>query len=196
MISKKGGLLITALGVVSFLFSIIYMASCTQPLDPTPWKCNYVECKNGGKCDSAKCKCPVGFEGTDCSIVTTEKYIAYWHLTALTQGSDSVNLIGTSKTYDVQIEATATNTTLFMNNFDNNPNYSSIICRIDSTDKNVFTIDTTSVLNMYYDHYRIRGGWGVMYNNDSIAGKIYVRRLNSTVNWQNDTLVLSFNRRK
>lgn len=188
---KKCGLVISRLGILSFLFTIIYMSSCTQPLDERPWKCNYVYCQNGGKCDSAKCKCPVGYEGKDCGTATVDKYLsAKWRMSTVIVGSDSAHLIGpgSKKTYPVQLTATATNTTFFMANFDGNSLYDHIICRIDSVDNNTFMFDTTSVLNMYYDHFRIRHGWGVMYTPDSIAGKLFIRHLNASINWQFDTL--------
>lgn len=193
MISKKYGLLISGLGILSFLFSIIYVSSCTRPIPDNPWACNYVYCQNGGKCDSAHCKCPIGYEGTDCSVATVDKFIGFWQMDAHTVGSDSANLIGTHKKYVIELQASATNTTFFMHNLDDNPNYHHIICKIDSNDKDVFTFDTTSVLNMYYDHYRIRGGWGIIYNDkkDSISGMLFVRHLNATVNWQIDTIVLT-----
>lgn len=197
MISKKSGLVSTCFGVLSFLLAVISMSSCVHQIPDDPWACNYVYCQNGGRCDSAKCKCPTGYEGKDCSIATTDKYIGTWKMHTIVWGSDSAEYVGAVKYYFLELASSASNTTFFMHNFDDNPYYNHIICRIDSNDNNHFKFDSTMPTNMFYDHYRIRGGWANIYNKDmivngardSIAGLIYIRRLNATVNWQNDTLI-------
>jgi hypothetical protein len=112
-----------------------------------------------------------------------------------TVGSDSTELIGQDTAYVSDWQPTATTTTFFINRFNDNPNYNSVVCLLDSIDKDHFVIDTTSVLNMMYDHYRIRGVRGDFYMDtvkdrhiDTVRGWIQIRRLNATVNWQNDTL--------
>ncbi|WP_345081096.1 hypothetical protein [Nemorincola caseinilytica] len=172
---------------------MIYITSCTRPIPDDPWACNYVYCKNDGRCDSARCKCPVGYEGTDCGIAVTDKYIAHWRMHTVVWASDSANYVGAEKFYNIELATSASNTTFFLNNLDNNSYYNHIICRIDSLDNTHFKFDSTSSLNMYYDRYRIRGGWGNIYSrysaNDSLMGTLYIQRLNSTVNWQHDTVM-------
>lgn len=187
MVRKKGGLIITIIGVLSFLFSVVYVSSCTRPLEDYPWSCNYVVCNNGGRCDSGVCICPVGYEGTDCSYKTINKYIGYWQFRGITVGSDTVQEVGTDTTYNIHLDSTATYTTFFIRNFYNNVNYSTVLCHIDSNNTNDFWIDTTSSLNMDYDQFRIRGGWGTNFG-DSIVAIVFIQRLNSTVNWQRDTI--------
>jgi len=193
MISKKDGLVTAGLAILCIFFATVYVSvsSCTRPLEDNPWACNYVYCQNGGRCDSAKCKCPTGFEGTDCSVATIEKFLGNWRMHVTYVGSDSAGLVGKDTTYISDWKATATSTTFFINRFDDNPYYNNVTCVLDTVDKNRFNMDTTAVLNMMYDHYRIRKGWGVIYNGDSISAWIAVRRLNATVNWQNDTIVLA-----
>ncbi len=192
MVSKKSGLVISVIGVLALIFSVAYMSSCTRTPQEFPYSCNYVVCYNGGHCDSAKCKCPVGYEGKDCSVKTVDHFYGYWKLRTKNIGSDSLINIGKDSTYTVQLAATATFTTFFINNFNNNPNYSHVVCNLDSTHKTDFSIDTTSIQNMYYDHYRIRGGYGFYVpGKDSISALIYIRHLNSTSNWENDTFTVS-----
>ncbi len=194
MVSKKNGLVITVLGILSLFVSVIYISSCTRTPGEFPYSCSGVVCQNGGRCDSGKCVCPVGFEGTNCATGTVDKFIGYWKVTQIVLGSDSLSLVNTQTNYTLRMMPTATNTTFFLYNFNNNPAYSSLICRLDSNNKADFGIDTTSATNMIYDQFRIRNGYGFMYTNDSISMKVFVRRLNSTVNWQNDTLALGLKR--
>lgn len=190
MVSKKNGLVITALGILSLFVSVIYISSCTRTPGEFPYSCSGVVCQNGGKCDSGKCVCPVGFEGTNCATGTVDKFIGNWRVTQTVLGSDSANLVNTQTTYTMRLMRTATNTTFFLYNFNDNPTYSSLLCRIDSIKKNDFSIDTNSSTNMIYDQFRMKNGFGFIVNSDSISMKVYVRRLNSTVNWQNDTMAL------
>lgn len=187
MVIKKSGLVITVLGILSVVLSVTYVSSCTKPLEDRPWSCNYVVCTNGGACDSGKCVCPVGFEGTDCSVKTVEKYYGHWTAHFKTIGSDSASQLGKDTVYPMELKASATYTTFFIYNFNNNKNYSNILCKVDSVRKEIFIIDSTMAQNMFYDQYRIKGGWGVMYRSDSIAGRVWTRSLNRSFNWQNDT---------
>ncbi len=191
MVSKKSGLVISAIGVLSFLFSVAYISSCTKPIAEFPYSCNGIVCNNGGHCDSAKCKCPVGYEGKFCDTKSVDKFFGFWKLTSTVIGSDSANCVGKDSVYTVELKETATPTTFFVYNFGGNPYYSELVCLLDSTYKNNFRIDTTSSINMVYDHYRIRGGWGFLYRPDSISAIVFIRRLNTTVNWQNDTMTLA-----
>ncbi len=187
MVSKKSGLVATVLGILSIVFSATYISSCTKPLDEKPWTCNYVVCTNGGLCDSGKCVCPVGYEGKDCSVKTVKKFYGFWRSHFKFTGSDSANLVGKDSLFDMELKASATNTSFFIYSFFGNPNYSNVLCIVDSANTNYFRIDTTSAQTMYYDHFRIRGGWAVLYGTDSIAGSVWTRSINRSFNWQNDT---------
>jgi len=194
MVSKKNSLVITLLAVVTLFVSVVYVSSCTKSPGEFPYSCSGVVCKNGGRCDSGRCVCPVGFEGADCATGTIDKYIGYWGVNQKIVGSDSANLVNTDTNYTMRLMRTATNTTFFLYNFNNNPSYSSLLCKIDSIQTGYFNVDTSASANMLYDNFRIRIGFGVINTTDSIFVKLYVRRLNSTVNWQNDTLELRLNR--
>lgn len=187
MVSKKNGLVLTVIGIITILFTVGYITSCTRPIQEFPYSCNYVVCNNGGLCDSGKCKCPVGYEGKDCSVRTVDKFLGYWKVRATNIGSDTARLVGKDTVYTVQLKNSAAQTSFFINNFNNNINYSNVLCQLDSVNKNDFSIDTTMIQNMYYDHYRIRGGYGFIAKTDSISAIVFIRSLNSTVNWQNDT---------
>jgi len=194
MVSKKNSLVITLLAVVTLFVSVVYVSSCTKSPGEFPYSCSGVVCKNGGRCDSGRCVCPVGFEGADCGTGTVDKFIGYWRVNQKVVGSDSLNLVDSETVYTMQLMRTATNTTFFLYNLYDNPSYSSLVCKIDSIQRNDFGIDTAASSNMLYDQFRIRLGYGRMVSNESILIKLYVRRLNSTVNWQNDTLQLQLSK--
>ncbi len=194
MVSKKSGLVITVIGILSFLLSVTYISSCTKPLEDNPWSCNYVVCNNGGRCDSAKCHCPVGYEGKDCSVVTVKKFYGLWRVTSKNIGSDTARYVGKDSVYTIEFKESATLTTFFIYNFNNNSTYNNVLCKLDSVTKNNFAIDTTMAQNMYYDHYRIRGGFGYLFDEDSVSALVFIRSLNSAVNWQNDTFSLKMRR--
>lgn len=191
MISKKGGIFLSVLGILSFVFSVVYISSCTRPIQQYPYTCAGVMCQNGGGCDSGHCVCPTGYEGATCGDVTVQKYYGVWKLHSVVTGSDSVKNINDDSLYVVELKNTSTLTTFFLLGFYNNPSYDLLTCRLDSLDNDVFTFDTTSAINMIYDHFRVRGGKCVMYSRDSISGYIWIRHLNESVNWQNDTLAIT-----
>ena len=193
MVSKKSGLVISALAVLSFIFSVAYMSSCTKPIKDFPYSCNNVICNNGGRCDSAKCVCPVGYAGPHCDTLIVQKYYGHWKVKSTVVGSDSSNIVGKDTNYMLEIAPTATPTTFFVYNFDKNPYYSEIVCVVDSDKNWEFSFDTTRAVNMLYDHYRIRKGSYGVYDKitNTINCKVFIRRLNSTVNWQNDTLAIN-----
>lgn len=189
MVSKHSGWLFTVIGVLAIFFSVSNFSSCTKPLEDNPYSCNYVICANGGRCDSGTCECPLGYEGSDCSVKTVEKYYGFWNASFLTVGSDSAAQVGRVRTFPMELKASATLSTFFFYNFDGNPNYNNVLCYLDDSDKNAFTVDTSRAQNMYYDNYRIRVGWGVMFKSDSIVGMLYTTRLTPTFNWRRDTIV-------
>jgi len=188
MVNKKSSLVIAAIVTISFFLSVAWV-SCTKPLENYKYSCNNVVCNNNGYCDSAKCVCPVGYEGAHCEIGSVKKFFGAYGLKATIIGSDSVTWVNRDTTYDVLLRNTATPTTFFIDNFAGDPFYSSIVCTIDSTHNHNFYFDTTSRTNMVYDHYRIKGGFGYLVG-DSIKATVFIRHLNATVNWQNDTMTL------
>jgi hypothetical protein len=188
MVSKKGSLIIAAIVATLFLFTAAW-TSCTKPLDNYKYSCSGVVCSNGGHCDSARCFCPVGYEGPTCATASVNKFYGTYRLNSLIIGSDSVAWVGRDTVYNVLLRYTATPTTFFMNNFAGDPFYSNIVCTLDSINNYNFAIDTISRTNMVYDHYRILGGYGHL-EGDSITARIWIRHLNDNVNWQNDTLLL------
>ncbi len=196
MVSKKSGLVLSVIGLVVFVFSLVYVSSCTKPLADYRYSCINVVCQNGGHCDSGRCTCPVGYEGGHCETRVVDHFYGTWKVHQRTVGSDSTNVVGKDSVYNLELMPTATPTTFFIYNFAGNQYYSELVCLLDSTFNNNFTIDTTSALNMAYDHYRIRGGYGKRYATDSIWARVYVRRLNYNVNWQRDTMELELYRLK
>ncbi|SRR5690554_1106173 len=49
--------------------STVLLTSCEQ--DP----CVDLDCKNGGTCSDGYCQCPVGFEGSECEIITASRFV-------------------------------------------------------------------------------------------------------------------------
>ena len=97
------------------------------------------------------------------------------------------------KHFSMELKPSATLSTFFIYNFDNNPNYNNVLCRIDSVDHDKFTIDTSAAQNMYYDIYMIKKGGGNIAA-DSITGMLYTRRITSTFNWRSDTFKIIMRR--
>lgn len=49
--------------------SLVLFSSCEQ--DP----CLELDCKNGGTCSDGYCKCPIGFEGAECEVPASERFV-------------------------------------------------------------------------------------------------------------------------
>ncbi|MBX2904885.1 MAG: hypothetical protein KF744_02545 [Taibaiella sp.] len=194
MVSKHSGWVFTVIGVLAIIFSVSNFSSCTKPLEDNPYSCNYVICSNGGRCDSGRCVCPLGYEGADCSVKTVKKFYGMWETWFINLGSDSSDQTGTVKHFDMELKPSASLSTFFIYNFDNNSSYNNVLCRLDSADHSVFVIDTSAAQNMYYDSYKIRGGWGTYYA-DSITGMLFTRRLTTTYNWRSDTFKIVMRKR-
>jgi hypothetical protein len=189
MIKKKSGFILSVLGILSFICSVAYISSCTRPINGNPYTCAGVVCTNGGRCDSGKCVCPTGYEGTYCNQISVAKFYGYWRVYSRVIGSDSPQALGRTKRYDVEIKNTSTLTVFNLLGFDNNKSYDLLHCRLDPANNNKFYFDTTGSINMFYNRFRVRGGTGYLQTTkDSISAEIYVRYLNGSVNWQQDTL--------
>jgi hypothetical protein len=75
-------------------------------------KCKDVNCQNGGTCDNGTCNCSNGYEGTDCSVRTIQKFIGSW----------AAGDVCTSGSYSYSISISASNTSvtgIVINNFGN-----------------------------------------------------------------------------
>jgi len=193
MVSKHSGWVFTVIGVLAIIFSVSNFSSCTKPLEDNPYSCNYVICSNGGKCDSGMCHCPLGYEGSDCSVKTVQKYYGHWNTWFINIGSDSADQLGKVKNFMMEFKPSATLSTFFIYNFDGNSSYNNVLCRLDSLNDSLFLIDTSAAQNMYYDVYKIRKGWGTIIG-DTIKGELYTRRITSTFNWRNDTFKIVMRR--
>jgi len=62
---------ISFLGVIAVV-TVMFFNACTS--DP----CKDVTCLNGGVCNSGTCTCATGYEGTDCSIISRDKFKGTW----------------------------------------------------------------------------------------------------------------------
>ncbi len=57
-----------------YLFALLGLFSCKKDL------CKDISCQNGGTCNkSGLCECATGYEGLQCEIATSKKFIANYH---------------------------------------------------------------------------------------------------------------------
>jgi len=63
---------ISFLGMVAVV-TVMFFNACTS--DP----CKDVNCLNGGNCVSGTCVCANGYEGTDCSTKSADKFVGTWN---------------------------------------------------------------------------------------------------------------------
>lgn len=77
---------------------VFFYSSCTT--DP----CKDVVCLNDGVCNTGTCDCAPGYEGTDCSTVSRDKFIGNFLV------NDQCSSSGTSS-YNVTIAASSTDVT-------------------------------------------------------------------------------------
>ena len=101
---KKVSILgITFLTTIAFSMVMLFTACDDDP-------CKDVTCLNGGTCVSGTCNCAAGYEGTDCSTKTQDRYV----------GSYSAIDVCSSGTYNYNATVTASSTDLtkvLMTNF-------------------------------------------------------------------------------
>src|SRR5690242_8233152 len=86
--------------------SLLLIAACSSD------KCKNVNCQNGGTCDNGTCNCTNGYEGTDCSVLSIQKFIGLW----------AAGDVCTTGTYSYSIGVSASNvsvTGIVINNFGN-----------------------------------------------------------------------------
>ena len=190
MLSKRSSIIIAAIGALFCFLSVAYV-SCTKP-GSSPL-CNGVTCENGGYCLKGNCICPAGYEGINCGTASVDKYIGPWDVNQRIVGSDSINVIGKDSLYTVDLLRTATPTSFFINNFMGNANYNNIICILDTLNTSNFAVDTTRGIYMLFDNVAVRPNSHGTINtgNRTISASVYLRFLNSTHNWEVDTLSLS-----
>src|SRR5215467_895422 len=94
-------------GLLSGLFAgLLLLTACSSD------KCKNVNCQNGGTCDNGTCNCATGYEGTDCSVLSTKKFTGSWA---------AVDVCATgSYTYSISIAASNVSVTgIVINNFGN-----------------------------------------------------------------------------
>ena len=208
MLTKNKNLVVTTILSAVIAFMLIYTASCSK-VGPSAANCENYPCFNGGYCHvdtflvkSVKtpehhCICPTGYDGYNCSNVVVTKYLGTWDVLQTNIGSDSANCKGKDTTYQVLLATAGSPPTFFMNNFFGLSNYNDLVCSLDSTNSYNFVIDTLSAFHMYYDHFRLlqQGTGSISADSSTITAKIWIRHLNATTNWQNDTFTLKMTQR-
>ncbi len=61
--------------IISMLLGTVFLNACKR--NP----CKGVSCENAGFCHDGTCICPAGFEGIDCSIYSSKKFIGTYQAT-------------------------------------------------------------------------------------------------------------------
>lgn len=70
----------TLLLTCSAFLSIFYVSCNHGNNSPFLDKCAAISCAYGGHCDNGKCICPTGYDGTNCEIITREKFLGSWNV--------------------------------------------------------------------------------------------------------------------
>jgi hypothetical protein len=66
-------------GIFRFAGAVFLLLTClTACKKSSPDTCAAVQCKNGGKCVNGACECLVGYEGSDCSMLSRDKIIGHY----------------------------------------------------------------------------------------------------------------------
>ncbi|MBS1629979.1 MAG: hypothetical protein JST27_07955 [Bacteroidetes bacterium] len=66
---KRWKLSLLSLTLSLTAFGLVLFGSCE--VDP----CTQLSCKNGSACTEGYCRCPTGYEGAECEIKTSQKFI-------------------------------------------------------------------------------------------------------------------------
>ncbi|MEM7382615.1 MAG: hypothetical protein AAF361_15700 [Bacteroidota bacterium] len=82
------------------LGTVTYFSSCEK--DP----CEDVVCQNGGTCDEGTCACVDGYEGTDCSTLSADKFVGTYSVSGTCEGI--------AYNYTVSISKSATDPTMII----------------------------------------------------------------------------------
>ncbi len=204
MVRRKSSLFIAAVLCI-FSFAAITWLSCNKG-GVTPVRCEGVVCENGGYCyvdtttKKTKCSCPTGTEGANCAIVSVDKYVGNWSMRQIITELDSlgtVTMLNDTSYFALSIAKSATPTTFFINNFDNNPYYNNIICALDSVNSSIFYIDSISDAHMIFSSFKLKpGGYGgfTTVGDTVITGTFTIRKLSSTYNWMDETILFKLTR--
>lgn len=114
-------------------FTTITYTSCNTD------ECEDVECFNGGTCIAGSCACPTGYEGTDCTTLTRDKFVGVYNGNeTCTIGSDTYAITLSANSEDLKINYT--------NVYNQNL---SAVCTITST--NTFTFSGSAAGGITYN---------------------------------------------
>lgn len=66
---KRWKLSLLTLSLIFFVFGLVLFSACEK--DP----CTDLKCKNGSACTEGFCRCPTGYEGAECEIKTSSRFL-------------------------------------------------------------------------------------------------------------------------
>ncbi|HEY1032709.1 MAG TPA: hypothetical protein VGD89_13110 [Flavipsychrobacter sp.] len=99
-------IILSALSAIAAFTAVTY-TSCNND------KCKAIVCAYGGVCKDGACICPTGYEGTQCEIITRDKYKGVWNV--IEKGTYTL-----TNQYQVSIEDGASMNKMVIRGFYNN----------------------------------------------------------------------------
>ncbi len=147
-------ILIAVISVLSAV-SVVFYGSCNKDTGngiSYSSKCKNITCANKGVCNDGVCTCPSGYEGTNCEIISRNKFTGMWSI-------EETGTISGHRQYPVVISTDDSITTLKIGNFYNyfKANLRAIILK-----------DTITIPNQALEG-KVVFGKGYVYS-DSLAG--------------------------
>lgn len=129
-------MILSALGALTAFTAVTY-TSCK------PDKCKAIRCANGAVCNDGVCICPTGFEGPQCEVKTSDKFVGVWNV--LERGTISSTA---QYTADIEVSKTGGPTDVTIKNFNNY--FTSLVAAQVSS-------DTLYIPQQTVDNYIIQG---------------------------------------
>lgn len=123
---KKTRYIFVAFVMMVSIFAALTYLACKKD------KCNNVVCHNGGACNNGSCICLPGYEGTNCEILSRDKFITTFN------GGDTCTDSNSHPDYGIELLAVPSNNIqLTMVNLLNNP-HDSAVCTMITPDSFYF----------------------------------------------------------
>jgi len=126
-------ILVTLL-LTSSAFLAVLNSSCGKKNSTSPNKCQNVSCKNNGICNVGLCSCPNGFEYTDCSVVSMDRYAGTWTMHDSVIGSDHPAMKGTASSYNITIAGIpGSSIDFYLSGIAGNTGFQNLPCHMEDT---------------------------------------------------------------
>ncbi|MBS1773473.1 MAG: calcium-binding EGF-like domain-containing protein [Bacteroidetes bacterium] len=133
-------ILLSAMSVIA-AFSAVTYTSCNND------KCKAIVCAHDGVCKDGDCICKPGYEGTQCEVITRDKYKGVWNVFEKGTYTDATQ-------YVISIDYTNDMTRMTINGFYNNLN-TPVTMNING--------DNITIPQQTVEHYVIQGTGSLTY---------------------------------